>query len=36
VKGEIAAAAREAGCQNVSDDDIIELLESHSLFAINK
>jgi hypothetical protein len=36
VKEEIATAAREAGFQDVSDDDIIELLESHCLPLTNK
>jgi hypothetical protein len=36
VKEEITTAAREAGFQDVSDDDIIELLECHYLPLMNE
>jgi hypothetical protein len=35
VKDETATAAKEAGLQDVSDDDIVDLLESHSLPLMN-
>jgi hypothetical protein len=36
VKEEITTVAKEAGFQDVSDDDIIELLESHSMPLMNE
>jgi hypothetical protein len=36
VKEEITTVVKEAGFQYVSDDDIVELLESHSLPLTNE